>query len=69
MAHDHLWTNLRHEWADYFVECIQSGVEPVGLPNEDLSRDAQEIMEAGLLSAMNGVTVPLPVEDHLFRDV
>jgi predicted dehydrogenase len=53
----------------YFVECIQSGVEPVGLPNADLSRDAQEIMEAGLLSAMNGVTVPLPVEDHLFRDV
>jgi predicted dehydrogenase len=52
----------------YFIECLQKGVDPEGLPNADLSRDAQEIMEAGLLSAVNGVTVSLPVEHHLFRD-
>lgn len=52
----------------YFVECLKNDVDPTGLPNADLSRDAQEIMEAGLLSAVNGVTVSLPVEHHLFRD-
>jgi predicted dehydrogenase len=52
----------------YFIECLRKGVDPKGLPNADLSRDAQEIMEAGLLSAVRGVTVSLPVEHHLFRD-
>ena len=28
---------------------------------------AQEIMEAGFLSATSGIAVSLPVEDHLFR--
>jgi predicted dehydrogenase len=52
-----------------FIHALQQNKEPEGLPNADLSRDAQEIMEAGLLSAMNGITVTLPVEHHLFRDV
>ena len=51
-----------------FIGSLQQDKEPQGLPNADLSRDAQEIMEAGLLSAVNGVTVNLPVEHHLFRD-
>jgi predicted dehydrogenase len=53
---------------EYFIGCLQSGQDPAGIPNADLSRDAQEIMEAGLLSAVNGMTVSLPVEHHLFRD-
>lgn len=51
-----------------FLGAIRSGKDPAGLPNPDLSRDAQEVMEAGLLSALNGVTVALPVEHHLFRE-
>ena len=50
-----------------FVGSIKANSDPVDLPNPDLSRDAQEIMEAGLLSAINGITVSLPVEHHLFR--
>lgn len=53
---------------EYFVKCLQEGTEPEGLTNGHLSRDAQEIMEAGLISATNGVAVSLPVEDHLFRE-
>ncbi len=51
----------------YFVKSIRGGSEPTGLTNADLSRDAQEVMEAGFLSAVNGMTVSLPVEHHLFR--
>ena len=53
---------------EYFIGCLDADSEPDELPNADLSRDAQEIMEAGLLSAVNGMTVSLPVEHHLFRD-
>ena len=53
---------------EHFVACLRSEAEPEGLTNADLSRDAQEIMEAGLLSAVNGLTVSFPVEHHLFRD-
>jgi len=53
---------------EYFLNCLRSDKDPDGLPNADLSRDAQEIMEAGLLSAVNGMTVSLPIEHHLFRD-
>ena len=52
---------------EYFVGCIRRGEDPVGLTNPDLSRGAQEILEAGLLSATTGMAVSLPVEDHLFR--
>ena len=51
----------------HFIESIRAGTEPRGLTNADLSRDAQEVMEAGFLSAVNGMTVSLPVEHHLFR--
>ena len=53
---------------EYFLGSVTAGEDPEGVSNADLSRDAQEIMEAGLLSAVNGVTVSLPVEHHLFRD-
>ena len=53
---------------EHFVECILEGKEPQWLTNPDLSRGAQEIMEAGLLSATTGMAVSLPIEDHLFRE-
>ncbi|MCZ6633617.1 MAG: Gfo/Idh/MocA family oxidoreductase [bacterium] len=52
----------------HFVGSIRSGKDPSFLTNPDLSRAAQEIMEAGLISATNGLVVSLPVEDHLFRE-
>ncbi len=54
--------------SEHFVNCIRSGAEPQFLTNADLSRNAQEIMEAGLVSATNGISVSLPIEDHLFRE-
>ena len=58
----------RRHAPEYFVGCIRRGEDPVGLTSPDLSRGAQEIMEAGLISATNGMAVSLPVEDHLFRE-
>ena len=52
---------------ELFIGCVQRGQDPEGLTNPDLSRAAQEVMEAGLISAMTGSEVSLPVEDHLFR--
>lgn len=51
----------------HFVRCIVDGLEPEGLTSPDLSRAAQEIVEAGLRSATSGVEISLPLEDHLFR--
>jgi len=53
---------------EHFVNCILSGDAPSFVTGADLSRDAQEIMEAGLISATNGIAVSLPIEDHLFRE-
>ncbi|MBT4138554.1 MAG: Gfo/Idh/MocA family oxidoreductase [Candidatus Latescibacteria bacterium] len=53
---------------EHFIACIRDGREPEFLTNVDLSRNAQEVMEAGLISATSGATVSLPVEDHLFRE-
>ena len=53
---------------EHFIACIKEGCEPAFLTQADLSRDAQEVMEAGLLSATSGTTVSLPIEDHLFRE-
>ncbi|MDA0746882.1 MAG: Gfo/Idh/MocA family oxidoreductase [bacterium] len=53
---------------EYFVRCVRAGVDSVGLTSPDMSRAAQEIMEAGLISATTGMAVSLPVEDHLFRE-
>ena len=51
----------------HFLRCVVDGVEPEGQTNPDLSRSAQEIVEAGLRSATSGVEISLPLEDHLFR--
>ena len=52
---------------DHFLHSIRSGEEPQFQTSAQLSRAAQEIMEGGLRSAMSGVEVSLPIEDHLFR--
>lgn len=53
---------------EHFIACIRDGVEPEFVCNADLSHHAQEVMEAGLISATSGTTVSLPIEDHLFRE-
>ena len=49
------------------VDCIRSGEDPMGQSSPDVSRSAQEIVEAGLIFATTGIAVSLPVENHLFR--
>jgi len=53
--------------AGYFLHCIRNNQDPQSQLNGDLSRAAQEIMEAGLRSATSGMEITLPIEDHLFR--
>jgi len=53
---------------EHFIACIRDGVEPEFVCNAALSHQAQEVMEAGLISATSGTTVSLPIEDHLFRE-
>ena len=50
-----------------FVNAIRQGRWPEGICNPNLSRQAQEIMEAGLISIRSGAAIALPLEDHLFR--
>jgi predicted dehydrogenase len=52
---------------DHFVTCIQNGTAPQGQTCPELSRNAQEITEAGLRSVTTGMEMQLPIEDHLFR--
>lgn len=52
---------------EYFLGCILNDEEPEGMTSPDDSRAAQEILEAGLISATSGFAVSLPIEDHLFR--
>lgn len=52
---------------EHFAHCIRTGASPQFQTSPDLAYDAQQIMEAGLRSASNGVEIGLPIEDHLFR--
>jgi predicted dehydrogenase len=45
----------------YFLSRIQQGLPVEGLCSAEVSRDAQEILEAGLLSAREGERVSLPL--------
>ena len=51
--------------ADYFLSRIVSGEPVEGLCNADISRDAQEILEAGLIAARTGTEVSLPLRTEL----
>lgn len=50
---------------DYFLSRITSGEPVEGMCNADVSRDAQEILEAGLISARTGAEVSLPLRTEL----
>jgi predicted dehydrogenase len=45
----------------YFLECLRSQNEPTGLCGARVSRDTQEILEAGLIAARRGADVSLPL--------
>jgi len=47
---------------EYFLSRIRRGKPIEGLVNAEVSRDAQEILEAGLLSADKGREIPLPLK-------
>jgi len=46
---------------EYFLHCLTTGEELTGFCSAAISRDAQEILEAGLRSAHTGTHVPLPL--------
>ncbi|MCC6443908.1 MAG: Gfo/Idh/MocA family oxidoreductase [Armatimonadetes bacterium] len=46
---------------EYLVSCLEAGKEVEGMCSARVSRDAQEILEAGLLSADTGKAVAIPV--------
>jgi hypothetical protein len=46
---------------EYLVSCLETGREVEGQCSAKVSRDAQEILEAGLLSADRGGAVDLPI--------
>jgi predicted dehydrogenase len=50
---------------DYFLSRIPAGQPVEGLCNAEISRDAQEILEAGLISARTGSEVSLPLRTSL----
>lgn len=53
-------SHLRHASA-HFIHCLQTGEAFTPLTDLRLSRDAQEILEAGLISAEAGTQISLPL--------
>ena len=49
---------------EYLVNCIESGSPIEGMCSAEVSRDAQEILEAGLISSNTGEEVKLPINDE-----
>lgn len=48
---------------EYLIHCLQTGEPIEGLCSPKVSRDAQEILEAGLRSSNTGQTMTLPLTD------
>jgi len=46
---------------DYFLTCLSQGLPIEGICSAEVSRDAQEILEAGILSAQEGKAMSLPL--------
>ena len=46
---------------EYLIHCLETGRPPEGMGNARVSRDAQEILQAGLISAQEGRQVELPL--------
>jgi predicted dehydrogenase len=51
----------RRNGPEYFVHCLESGEPVTGFCSMELSRDAQEILEAGKRAADTGMTQTLPL--------
>ena len=51
----------RRNAAEYFIHCLETGEPIEGLCSAAVSRDAQEILEAGLVSSNTGKVVDLPM--------
>ena len=49
---------------DYFLTCISQGLPIAGICSAEVSRDAQEILEAALLSAQEGKAISLPLMSY-----
>jgi predicted dehydrogenase len=47
---------------EHLIHCIETGEEVMGTCNAVVSRNAQEILEAGLLSADSGREITIPIE-------
>jgi len=52
----------RRNPAEYFIGCLEAGRNVEGLCSARVGRDAQEILEAGLISAREGRRVELPLK-------
>jgi predicted dehydrogenase len=50
-----------HSASAYFLSRIAQGLPIEGMCSAEVGRDAQEILEAGLISAADGVAVSLPL--------
>lgn len=48
---------------EYFIHCLENGLPVEGFCSAAVSRDAQEILEAGLRSADSGKTMVLPLSE------
>ncbi|MGI6081313.1 MAG: Gfo/Idh/MocA family protein [Limnochordia bacterium] len=51
----------RRNAASHFLTCIDEKRAPEGMCNPVVSRNAQEILEAGIIASETGSTVPFPV--------
>jgi len=51
----------RRNGPEYFITCLEEGKTVDGMCSAKVSRDAQEILEAGLISADTGQAVELPL--------
>jgi predicted dehydrogenase len=51
----------RRSAAEYFLHCLETGAPIEGICSPEVSRDAQEILEAGLRAADTGQTQALPL--------
>ena len=51
----------RRSASSHFINCIQTGEDFYDFCDQQICRDAQEILEAGLRSATNGVQVSTPI--------
>ena len=51
----------RRNGPEYLIHCLETGEKPEGMCSMEVSRNAQEILEAGLISADTGKSIKLPL--------